>query len=292
MNLFGSLDDELDSTGDGGFGSFNNSGSQGAQNTFGMNNDFADESDGFGFDDNGFDSNDNGFNSFGNQSGQDNNFDSSFDDSFDDNSNIDDDNQSNYESNNGRNTTKTAIIAIVVGIVILIIVVFIGKKVASGKSDGTSESNSNSIAIPGQTQQVTNSSADRGAKNVDGLMTDGKNDGQNQQHSNSNSNNNLSNNTGGNWQLFDGNASISFDGQKKDLTFTVTGIRHYVATVDSLGTLAVKTTLTGSLSGMAGTYYLDVPYSKGTKLVVGDEFTVHVQIGTYNGKNVVGEISF
>ena len=282
MNLFGSLDDELNTNSNGGFDDFDDTSFGDDSTSFGNTN----NQQGFG----------NNFGSFDNSS-DDGGFDSSFDDdSFDDfgNNNMgQNQNQGNQDfgtEQGSKKTVKTAVIAIAVGVVLLVAVVGIGKKLSGSKeSDSSSDVN---ISIPGQSQaQTQTNQGERNAGRVDGLMTDGNNNSQSEQHQNSNSNNN-SNNTGGSWTMFDGNANISFENQKRDLVFTVSGIRHYVATVDSMGTLVVKSTLTGSLSGMAGTYYLDVPYSKGIKLVVGDEFAVHVQMGAYNGKSVVGEISF
>lgn len=282
MNLFGSLDDELNTNSDGGFDNFDDASFGDDSTSFGNTN----NQPGFG----------NDFGSF-NSSSDDEDFDSSFDDdnfdNFGNNNMGQNQNQANqdFETEQGsKKTVKTAVIAIVVGVILLVAVVGIGKKLSGSKeSDSSSDVK---ISIPGQSQaQTQTNQGERNAGRVDGLMTDGNNNSQSEQHQNSNSNNN-SNNTGGSWTMFDGNANISFETQKRDLVFTVSGIRHYVATVDSMGTLVVKSTLTGSLSGMAGTYYLDVPYSKGIKLVVGDEFAVHVQMGTYNGKSVVGEISF
>lgn len=76
------------------------------------------------------------------------------------------------------------------------------------------------------------------------------------------------------------------------MTFTITSIEHKARAVDTNNNLVVITTLQGSISGLSGTYELDIPYNKGVELVVGNSFTVHVQLGTYNGKTVVGEIQY
>ena len=45
-------------------------------------------------------------------------------------------------------------------------------------------------------------------------------------------------------------------------------------------------------SWFTGTYTLEIPYSKGTKLHIGDSFKVKVQIGEYKGKTVVDGIKY
>lgn len=94
------------------------------------------------------------------------------------------------------------------------------------------------------------------------------------------------------WTEITNNEAIEFAQNSTELVFTVTGIKHYARAVDTNNNLMVKTTLTGSLSGLAGSFNLDIPYDKGCRLVVGSEFAVQVQLGTYNGKTVVGEIKY
>lgn len=72
--------------------------------------------------------------------------------------------------------------------------------------------------------------------------------------------------------------------------FTVTSIEHLAK--KSGNEMQIKTHLRGSLSGLTGVYDLDVPYEKGTKLKVGDVFTVTVEVGSYNDSTVVGVIRF
>ncbi len=76
-------------------------------------------------------------------------------------------------------------------------------------------------------------------------------------------------------------------------TFTITGIEHYVKKVSSSGdNIAIKTILTGNLSGFVGTYELELPYSKGQKLKLGTSFKVNVQYGVYGERTVIGEIKY
>ena len=94
------------------------------------------------------------------------------------------------------------------------------------------------------------------------------------------------------WSTITDSEQVTFNNEYTDMVFTVTGIEHRARAVDANNNLLVKTTLTGSVSGLSGTYQLDVPYNKGIKLVVGNSFNVHVQLGSYNGKTVVGEIKY
>ena len=48
----------------------------------------------------------------------------------------------------------------------------------------------------------------------------------------------------------------------------------------------------GSLAGLDGTYNIELPYDKASKLKVGNTFSVNVQLGQYKQKTVVGEISW
>lgn len=95
-----------------------------------------------------------------------------------------------------------------------------------------------------------------------------------------------------NWTEIEDDAQITYNNSYSELTFTITGIKHYARSVDVNNNLVIKTTLTGSISGLSGTYSLDVPYNKGTKLVVGNQFTVQVLLGQYNGKTVVCDIVY
>ena len=55
----------------------------------------------------------------------------------------------------------------------------------------------------------------------------------------------------------------------------------------------VKSVLTGALSGLSGTYEIEVPYTVASKVNPGDFFDVTVEMGTdTRGKTVVGEILY
>jgi len=199
------------------------------------------------------------------------------DDSFDNNDFFEDKSTPANNSQSVVNTRKTAIIAVCVGVVLLLGVVAIGGKVAKGK-------NANNTNVANQDiPQVVN--------NTGGIPQVQQVDAQNIMDENKPPAIPSTGGTGEYWKQFTGDTSIVFNDEYTTLKFTVTDIDHFAASVDS-SSIAVKTVLTGSLSGMTGRYELVVPYSKGSKLSVGKSFDVNVQIGTYGDKVVVGDISY
>ena len=180
---------------------------------------------------------------------------------------------------------KQSLIFIAVGIVAIILVFIIAGAIngRSKKEDTVQQENTN---VAQNTQQNSN-------VNVDDIMSDGNNSSD-QASQETNKQNVITNKVDNDftWTLITDNENIQFNEKYSDMTFTVTGIEHKARAVDTNNNLVVISTLQGSISGLSGTYELDVPYNKGAKLVVGNSFTVHVQLGTYNGKTVVGEIQY
>lgn len=254
---------------------------------FGDFNDLVD--DGFGDDfDSGFGNTDGGF-------GDD--FDSGFGDSDDmfssagqsdgSQSNEFGDSLSNFDSQasdvqaDQSRTKKQSIIFILAGVAVLIVVFII-----AGAINKKAKSNSNSNR---NVDRIMNDSN----RNVDSIMNEGnKNAGY--YNKNTNSQNIVTNqsNNGFNWKTITNKEKVQFNDEYSDMIFTVTNIEHKARAVDTNNNLVVITTIQGSISGLSGTYELNIPYDKGVKLVVGNNFTVHVQLGTYNGKTVVGEIQY
>lgn len=73
--------------------------------------------------------------------------------------------------------------------------------------------------------------------------------------------------------------------------FTVTSIKAYVKD-SKTGEKTVKAVVTGGISGLSGTYELEIPYSKAEKLAVGDSFSVKYRIAKLNDYTIVGDISY
>jgi len=260
--------------------------------------DFSDDDfgmDGFGNDNGGFGNegfgNDGGFdnNGFNNNGFGDNNMgaDSGFGDTplNGDESGNDFGNSLNNmqptESDQRTSLKQYSWIMVAAGVVLVIIVIIIASSISKKKNAQPDNSN--------QQQQVTTQANDMNANQI--LET--TQNSNNTQVNNSQPQVVISSNTDNDfeWLEIDDLADIQFSGTT-DLTFTITSIKHRARRVDTNNNLVVETVLLGSLSGMSGTYEIHVPYDKGVKLSVGMNFTAHVQLGTYQGKTVVGNISY
>lgn len=103
----------------------------------------------------------------------------------------------------------------------------------------------------------------------------------------------VSNQSSDEWSSFTKADGITYTDNYISSKFVITGIKHYVKVIDKENNLLmIKTTLTGTLNGFNGTYTLDVPYSKGSLLYVGNMFNVEVKVGEYNGKQIIDEIRY
>lgn len=249
------------------------------------------------FDDLDFGDTDFGNDSFNNNGFDNNGFDDGFgsdsfgDDSFDSNDNQNSsfgDSLDNMQENSsvGQNSTlkKYSWVMVIIGIVIVMIVIIISSNISKKKRNQTAN-NSNATT---QIEQTTTQANDMNANNI--LETNSTPDVQSNNMEqqiviNSTTDDNFE------WYTIDDKADIDFS-QNVDLTFTITSITHRARKIDTNNNLVVETVLLGSLSGMSGTYEIHVPYNKGVKLNVGMNFTVHVQLGSYNDKTVVGNISY
>ena len=272
---------DFDSFDNSGFGDFDSSG-------------FGDSFDDLGSDDSGFDD------FVRNNPSSQNESQESFDD-FD--SGFETNNLSNngtYGSNDFPDTpaqdpgslSKKSYIMIAVGVVIVIIVIIIASAVNKSmrKKQNVAEQQT-------QTQTVVQQQPVQQKVNADEIMgsTQEKVESQPVQQENSNIVINNVKEGGTVWTEITSSENVVFNENTTEMTFTVTGITHKARAVDASETLVVKTTLTGSISGLPGTYELDIPYDKGVKiesLGIGTQFTVHVQLGSYNGRTVVGNITY
>lgn len=220
-----------------------------------------------------------------------------FDGAFDDNQQAF---QDDAQTSDNKVLTRKAIITTAVGVVgvllVLIIAGVIGKKSQENENENLQQQTSNK-----QTQYSGGGDASSIINNQNNTASAQVNE--NTQNSSTNTNNvqvvlnSVSDNNSIKWIEIDSQQQVTFKNEYSELTFTVTDIKHYARVVDESDTLDIKTTLTGSISGMPGTYTLDVPYNQGVilenspELGIGCTFTVYVQIGDYNGKRVIGEIS-
>lgn len=200
-----------------------------------------------------------------------------------------DDSQENTDdaSSGKKATRKTSMTAIICGVVVIILaVVIVG--IFSKLSDKKVEANNNKNTVDETGNQVENvveqpQKVDLGGKNTSTSQSDSK--------QNTSSETKTDSNNG--WIEFSTDDSITFKDERVALTFTITKVSNYVKIVDSNSNLMVKSVLTGALSGLSGTYEIEVPYSIASKVNPGDFFDVTVEIGTdTRGKTVVGEILY
>lgn len=154
---------------------------------------------------------------------------------------------------------KNTIIVIIAGLIIIIAALMIWKKASAS-----------------------------GQKSVYTQSADEVSQESNYQQSNNIAESNVSNSSS-EWTTLSGDQTID-NIKEVESQFTVTSIEHLAR--KSGNEMQIKTHLRGSLSGLTGVYDLDVPYEKGTKLKVGDVFTVTVEVGSYNDSTVVGVIRF
>ena len=167
-------------------------------------------------------------------------------------------NEDTEEIDTAKGLKKNTIIVIIAGIVIIIAALLIWKKAsASGQRTNYTQSE-NKASQESNYQQSTNTASTASSSSSE-------------------------------WTTVSGDQTID-DIKEVESQFTVTSIEHLAK--KSGNEMQIKTHLRGSLSGMTGVYDLDVPYEKGTKLKVGDVFTVTVEVGSYNDSTVVGVIRF
>lgn len=91
------------------------------------------------------------------------------------------------------------------------------------------------------------------------------------------------------WSEIGADEQISFNDGAVELTFTVTNVKSYARVIGE-NSIEVKTVLTGSLSGLEGTYQVEVPYTYSGYVTVGSVLKAQVRIGNFNGRNVVNDI--
>ena len=156
--------------------------------------------------------------------------------------------------------TKQAMIIAIIGVLVILLVIAVPKMIRGNRNKQPAQSvqtsSQNASQANNQNQQVISNSSSRGS-----------------------------------WTKLDSAPSIEF-GQPIEAKFTITGIAHYAQKSDTQGGMQLTTVLTGGVSGFTGTYEIEVPYSKGRLLNIGNSFDVQVCVGDYKGNMVVGEISY
>lgn len=88
------------------------------------------------------------------------------------------------------------------------------------------------------------------------------------------------------WTVIEPDKSIDLDSEVSGV-FTVTKIKH-MARSNGVET-EVKTVASGSISGLTGTYDLELPYSLARFLTVGNTLKLKYKIGQINGSSIISD---
>lgn len=204
----------------------------------------------------------------------------------------------NLESNSKADTAKAAVLVIILGVIILLVALIAWRLLQQDKKDKDSTpAVDNSYSSQEQVDQNVESPEYVANEQI-------QNDGdaqtqigtQNEQSYQTSGQNVIGGQSDSKWQEFnltDSDKSIVYNEEYSPSEFTITNIKNYVCISDADSSyIRIKTTLSGQISGCPGVYELDVPYSIGQALKVGQRFDVQVLYGTYGGRTVVGDIRY
>ena len=99
--------------------------------------------------------------------------------------------------------------------------------------------------------------------------------------------------TNSDWKEFSHlDSSITFQNEYADTIFTVTSVHNYVKVISD-DSIAIKTCLTGILSGFEGTFEFDCPYYLGYNIEVGNKLNVKVHFGSLeNSRTIIDDIVY
>lgn len=95
----------------------------------------------------------------------------------------------------------------------------------------------------------------------------------------------------GGWTKLDQYTSLN-EGTLITSSFTITDITFYATAVNGQADKQVKTVLTGNISGLVGTYQIEVPYTTGGKLSIGNSFDISYNLIEANGYKVIDGIVY
>lgn len=176
---------------------------------------------------------------------------------------------------------KTAIVAIIAGAVILIIIGII-IRIKSGSDNKANNITEITVSKDEAGKEVEMSDGDNSDANNSGVDTEnGGNESVTISQSNEDS----------------GYIEIEPDDTIEELstnegTFTITDIKFYAKKADQIGSVSVITRLKGSISGLSGTFEIEIPYSKGLAVSVGNVFKITYKLGDKNGNKVIYDIEY
>lgn len=209
-----------------------------------------------------------------------------------------------FNNNNAQNTDeqenglkKNSLVIIIVGVILVIAVIFIASKVIKHNDSGE-QANAQNEQTDIDTETYDNDEYSNEDEYYDDTNSDDvNNDYESDDDVNDNAQNNQtiyenSYDEGLKWVEVSNSENIEFKKELVSAKFTVTNIKHLARAVDTNNNLVIETRILGGISGLSGTYELYVPYDRGSKLNIGDVFDIKYQLGSYNGKTVVGDIQY
>ena len=189
----------------------------------------------------------------------------------------------------GKSMALTAIVAIVAGFIIIVIafgIINIANKVENSKNIDNIEveaTSGNTIKSNG----VNENSVKNNINNINSQIEKQSNifDGVGVGSKRVNSEN-------GGWVEFksDGD-SVVFEFSSLAV-FEVTDIKHFVKTINNKNDKVIKSVAYGSISGLSGTYEVEIPYDKAVLLRNGSEFEIEYRYTIKDGIRIVGEIRY
>ena len=176
----------------------------------------------------------------------------------------------------GKSMALTAIVAIVAGFIIIVIafgIINIANKVENSKNIDNIEveaTSGNTIKSNG----VNENSVKNNINNINSQIEK------------------QSNIFDGGWVEFksDGD-SVVFEFSSLAV-FEVTDIKHFVKTINNKNDKVIKSVAYGSISGLSGTYEVEIPYDKAVLLRNGSEFEIEYRYTIKDGIRIVGEIRY
>lgn len=189
-------------------------------------------------------------------------------------------------------TKKTAIIAVIIGIVGILLVIMLATKLTNMAKKSNDTDKNNNVTV--STQQNTTTTV----TNANDIVGGGPSNTQQQSSQNQTKPVVVAVGSDFNWTEITGDEDITYtENTYAEKVFSVSEVKHYARAVDANNSrLVTKTVIIGSISGLSGTYTIDVPYSKGIKIQNAlesnslVEFTVYVKFGDYKGRQVIDDI--
>lgn len=196
---------------------------------------------------------------------------------------------SSEQNVSNKNPKKVAIIAIIMGIVLITICLALfslSQHLKERNRDDTQQNISNTVNstvndIEGNKENIGNEFNGNTDSSEDTVSSGGVND-----DSNINNDNDVND-----WVQFEVAGDITFD-NVIDGELTVTSIQHFAKVTNIQNDKMVKSVVKGNISGLVGTYEVEIPYYKAVKLQIGTLLKIQYKYASQNGVKVIGEIIF